>query len=757
MKKIFFLLLPFSITHLFAQNPYYDAIKLKNIGYTLIKNRVSFFKEDSLKLDSILHKYVPNAKTYAEMQALFATNPFIKVPETNSQSSGGTFNLSNATSLINAGASSLSGMDVTNFADGLAKFLVKRAKEELSLAFFQKFKDDLNDSRYGDLKILFPQTWKTLMSIDKDIYQYSIYLNTLRAAFVKDMTNEFVNLQKLLKQQKYMDYFHNNPELSAVLNSSLFIINEISSGKHPGQVLADYKPGNYIHNLKDKALDTNLISSIKTMQLISSSFRSRSKTNYWVPADSVFMLLDDSIAFKIYLGLIYQNAKNKKIAFAISENNFLSMVNILDSTAKYIDTVYTYKCYIRTFVNNAEEINQYVADLKTKKKSEIDYNDYYKLFSASIDLFEHATQFIDLPYVKLDVKTEESIRKNSANWIYVTRTGADLYIDVRTKNYSSAILNTVNIIDTLLNYQKVFYIDVIKTNFKDAKIDLDIAMKKDGEFKKEKKKYLNTLIEKYSDNKIYNYDEFTKNELVKNDFIKRAKANGITNVDIITAAANVIKKSLELAETKNKDKVRNYIAKYGTFIATVAQAQNSDEVQAAIESIAMPAGSYSVKRNSSFNIAVQAYVGATYDWANPAGMRPEMRMMRDNNNLNWSMAAPVGLNFSFGRILWRSSLSLFVSVIDVGGLANLRLNNDTVALTRKITLADIFSPGASIVYGIPKLPISLSTGIVYKPTLMYDNNHSNLISIPGMFRWNISLLVDIPVINLFNRSEKFCE
>jgi len=39
--------------------------------------------------------------------------------------------------------SSIGGLDVTNIADGLAKFLVKRTKQELTMAFFQNLKISL--------------------------------------------------------------------------------------------------------------------------------------------------------------------------------------------------------------------------------------------------------------------------------------------------------------------------------------------------------------------------------------------------------------------------------------------------------------------------------------------------------------------------------------------------------------------------------------------------------------------------------------
>ena len=43
--------------------------------------------------------------------------------------------------LLSSAFSSIGGLDVTNIADGLAKFIIKRAKQELSIAFFKKFKE----------------------------------------------------------------------------------------------------------------------------------------------------------------------------------------------------------------------------------------------------------------------------------------------------------------------------------------------------------------------------------------------------------------------------------------------------------------------------------------------------------------------------------------------------------------------------------------------------------------------------------------
>ena len=202
---------------------FYDALTLK----ALINA-----KADSLVWlkDSILKFYGIKNKTVLQQNKFL--NDIFKDIYDNDGGVQGSFIEANFSNMLSNAGSSIGGINVTNFADGLAKFLVERMKEELSTAFFEKFKNDLSDPKYADLKILFPETGKTLMTIDQDIYQYSSYLNTLRQSFAKDMTNEYVNLQKLLEQQKYKDYFlRTRPELGSVLYSSLYIINQLSAGK----------------------------------------------------------------------------------------------------------------------------------------------------------------------------------------------------------------------------------------------------------------------------------------------------------------------------------------------------------------------------------------------------------------------------------------------------------------------------------------------------------------------------------------------
>jgi hypothetical protein len=334
--------------------------------------------------------------------------------------------------------SSVGGLNVTSFADGLAQFLVARFKDELSITFFTRFKEELNDPKYADLKILFPQTISVLSVIDEDIYRFNAYLNTLREVFIKDLTNSFTNLQTLVRQPKYDTYFRaNHKELGTILYSSLYIINALANGQHAGKVIEGFDVSkNILVN------DENLIASVRTIQLFSGSFKSRSSDTYWVPADSASAVLKNPNGAKIYFGLIYQLALRQKIKFADK-----SLTDILKKIAEAAEKFEAYRIFAEAVADQTTEIELYYQAVKGKPKNEIDYNDYYKLYTSTVALVNLAAGFMDLPDV--DVKNETEVKNNIARITATASSMGELYIDVRTANYASGIVNLVSIIDTL--------------------------------------------------------------------------------------------------------------------------------------------------------------------------------------------------------------------------------------------------------------------------------------------------------------------
>ena len=211
------------------------------------------------------------------------------------------------------------------------------------------------------------------------------------------------------------------------------------------------------------------------------------------------------------------------------------------------------------------------------------------------------------------------------------------------------------------------------------------------------------------------------------------------------------------------------LIKYGAFVSSVAVAKNSDEIANAIEAFALPSGSARIKRVSDFNVSINAYLGLFAGFERIKGA--------DDNNFKintYGITAPLGVAASWGHRPFygfgsggKWSYSVFLSLIDVGTVAAFRFK-DTISKSGNevivadkvptIQLRDIFSPGLFLSAGIPNSPISLNLGAQAGPNLRkitsVSGGMSNSKDLANKIYWrySLSVVVDIPVFNLYTRS-----
>ncbi len=221
----------------------------------------------------------------------------------------------------------------------------------------------------------------------------------------------------------------------------------------------------------------------------------------------------------------------------------------------------------------------------------------------------------------------------------------------------------------------------------------------------------------------------------------------------------------QLISTKTKEQdsalakkqfLRSFL-RYSNFAANVVAAKNSDDVEKAIEAIALPPGSASIKRTTNFNLAFQAYTGFVGGDIN--GQKGTFNSV--------SVYAPLGIAFSIGlrpgfrprfagiqnpenKKSW-GSLTLFGSMIDVGAVVSYRFYHPDEKLSDSVNIAwaNIFAPGVNLVYGIPKWPISIGFGAQYQASLRKVDAATATIAEKSGLRYNFFLALDLPVLNLY--------
>ena len=237
--------------------PYFDAftiLEYKNIDRKTFEKILNYYAGEDVVLSGNI------------LKTRFATNFFLKDIVDSAEAfydSKQLVSLGGFGSFIGKGLSSVGGLDVTNIADGLAKFLVKRTMQELNIAFFEKFKTFI--SKYPDLQSVFPHTYVALTIIGDEIYNYEAYIQTLRESFEKDLKVLDENLPKII--QNHPVFFAENPALAATLQSGCYIAGALKDKVHPGDLLKNY-PTKYLDSL-----NKNWKASIQTLQLFSCIFK----------------------------------------------------------------------------------------------------------------------------------------------------------------------------------------------------------------------------------------------------------------------------------------------------------------------------------------------------------------------------------------------------------------------------------------------------------------------------------------------------
>ncbi|PHN05324.1 hypothetical protein [Flavilitoribacter nigricans] len=243
------------------------------------------------------------------------------------------------------------------------------------------------------------------------------------------------------------------------------------------------------------------------------------------------------------------------------------------------------------------------------------------------------------------------------------------------------------------------------------------------------------------DDKITGFQKFTQGLRHLNEMILNVSTNQYN------AAVADASRFLGLLELKNK-KVAIKALQYGSFMASIVEAESSDQIAQIIDAVTLPPGSSAIKKYSSWNMAVNAYVGFAYGWE-------ELQMLNSDQSDNriFGLSAPIGLTLSKG-LGKGGSLSLFGTAIDIGALTAFRFSDNQTKDLPELELVNILAPGGYIIYGFPAdLPLSLGFGVQDGPYLRKISG-TGTESWRGK-RWGFFLAVDIPMFNIFSGTRKY--
>lgn len=535
-------------------------------------------------------------------------------------------------------------LNPTVLADGFAKFIATRFKEELTAAFFKKFKEKLCGSSDNDinkaLSNLLPETKNIICNSDP--YDYNVFLSSLRNAFERDLINTPNGIKELLADKNIIPYLKDNVRFSFI--TILDVITLVQRNNNIGQVLSELDDPTYITCIKNNSLPPVINGTFRITSILLRNIQN--ENGQYIPPNDIKNLVNNKELLQIYFGLVLLREKSNLEKINFNGENLYARLNNSGIVKK-----------LNTLVNNIEllaakikEINQWTKNLKDIKTNKVKF--------TPDDLFQYLT-------------FATNILKLGAN--------------------------------SLTNLENVFE---IKTN-----------------------SYYKNAAEEVSEKII------VIRELVCSTLNKEW---GVVIGDLMNIISNSVKENSDQGE-----ELKEFISKYGPFIAAVLTAKNSDDIKNALESVAEPVGAWRMNRENLLNITLNSYAGGMDSF-------PGKKMLTGKGKVNFIASFGISISLFSRRACWMWSLlpqSIHIPIADLGPIVNLRLNNPNATLP-ELKWADLFSPGAYVIWNCPKLPISVGAGGQYAP--QYSINSTDEVVLKNQWRWNIFLAVDIPIFGIYS-------
>lgn len=635
--------------------------------------------------------------------------------------------------------------DVTNLATGMARFLAERAKEELNESFFVEMSKQME--KIPELQFYFPESYLVLQHY-RDSKSLYLDLELLKARFESDIQklprNIYLTTQDVaaLQSMPYLQSINNYLQNDAVgqwINYGLQSVFVNDGHLNPKDLFYDFVHNDNALKKFENKLDSlspgrNLLNGIKLAELISNSLLSSDSNRYWVTKEELNGLLTDEKLFQTYIGLVLAKSDLKEYKIVFNNKTFKKLVEekFLDSN-KQIKNLSNLKNLIRNLHTAYFQVDQAVKQWEGSSTDQVIKSSYniFNVFKENITIISsHIGMQKILGY---DIVFDTAIL-----YKYITP-AVDIAYNIQIKKYNLAIKDFVLLLSNSKNSISIEQLSL-----------LDVAAR-------------NAVLEGYIRN------AYESKYLEKSALFKKLKDSNVIVVTEVNGKKEITihQENINFDQLKNDKDFQDFIAneskglnvfltrfeRYGTLIANVANAENSDEVKAAIEASVLPVGSSRAKRYSNWSLTVNSFVGA---FGGQAFYKEVNGGSTENKSIaTFGVTAPIGISINKGFINGKdspSALGFMLQVIDLGALVNFYIKEgDGAALPEgsKIQLGDIIAPGGVFTYSIGDTPFTLLAGVQYVPNLnRMETIPTNDNFKPVSWRYNFGIAIDIPLFNL---------
>ena len=201
--------------------------------------------------------------------------------------------------------------------------------------------------------------------------------------------------------------------------------------------------------------------------------------------------------------------------------------------------------------------------------------------------------------------------------------------------------------------------------------------------------------------------------------------------------------------------LQSSILTYGNFMADITAARTSGQVQSILQSYSSEPGSSRLKRNSDFNVSLNAYLGPAGSYESPQG-----GVAGAESTWVPSLSTPVGLAINW-RVARRKAkdgsiaylpFTFFVPILDIGPVVSFNFSEGLLSSSPQLSFGDFLAPGAFVFYNIPRSPFT--AGLGYQRTAEVRSVMTGSLERQDYRadRFSFFLGIDVPVFNFFTKN-----
>jgi hypothetical protein len=288
-------------------------------------------------------------------------------------------------------------------------------------------------------------------------------LPALRTGFLDDIKNITYHLDDVLELPRYHELLKNFPEIKVAIRS-IRLVHEIESGNsHPSEVLekfADFREWSDPITSPDFK---NFGSSVKLASIFSNSLRTDASISdrAWISYEEMDTLVTDEITFNIYLGLFYQLVKKDSIQF-YHDNKPVRFDSIMGEQR---DNLILFENKVSEFISLANIVDETLDTINDKKNRHagLTNDDLYSYVDISLDVIEYGFSVGRLFYPNIETD----------DYTVIARKANDLYRNIYKQEYTQAISNAMEILETvhtLVNKSELTIVNTLQHQFPEEKV-----------------------------------------------------------------------------------------------------------------------------------------------------------------------------------------------------------------------------------------------------------------------------------------------